>query len=136
MTGAPIKSEAWLLVAHNLLHLEDAQPDAVTWWCVSRGAGPGNRCFLYKPLTGIVLYFEILRLAPPQNFCSGFAMATAAVKILRIFDPPITARDLKTSSGAKRMGFIARNFQGKAFRIDGKDEKTILKLIKPNVKLS
>src|SRR5271155_1916466 len=109
MTGAPTTSEAWLLVARNILHLDGVRPGSVTWWCVTRGAAPGNRCFLYKPLTGIVLYFEILRLTEAQGFCSGFAMATAAVKILQVFEPPITAKDLKTSARVRQMGFITRN---------------------------
>lgn len=136
MTGAPTKSEAWFLVAHNLLHLDGARPDTVTWWCVTRGAAPGNRCFVYKPLTGVVLYFEILHLTERREFCGGFAMATAAVKILKVFEPPITVRELKSSTEVRKMGFMTRNLQGKAFRIDGQDAKTILKLHKPKAKSS
>ena len=88
----------------------------------------GDRCFVYKPLTGIVLYFEVLRLTEPLGFCTGFEMATAQVKILKIFEPPITAKALKRSPEIRQEKFVTKNFQGKAFAIQENAARSILVL--------
>src|SRR5260370_28785015 len=110
--------KAWLLVAHDILHLRDAKSGSTTWWCVPRLSAPCDKCLLYKPLRGILLQFEILPSAPViQAFCNAFAMATANVKIQKVFEPPITAKQLKALPAVKQQGFVKRNFQGKAFQI-------------------
>jgi hypothetical protein len=128
---------AWLLVAQNLLHLRDAKPGSTTWWCVPRLSTPGDKCVLYKPLVGILLQFEILPSKPvEQAFCNGFAMATANVKIHTIFEPPITAKQLKSFPAIRQQNFIRRNFQGKAFQIEGDGVMAILRLSNPAGKAS
>lgn len=128
MTGAPTKSAWWFLVARETLHLRGACAGAVSWWCVTRGATPGDRCFLYKSLTGVVLYFEVVRITKPEGLCDAFAMATAEIKVLRAFEPPITAKDLKSSPSVGKQGFIRRNFQGKAFTLDKQTSEAILEI--------
>lgn len=118
MASPPKKCTAWLLVAHNVLHLNDAKAGSDTWWCVTRDAAVGDKCFLYKPLTGIILYFEVLRMIQPQGFCSSYAMATAQVRILKVFKPPLTAKALRSSSKIRKQGFVHlfdENFKGKLF---------------------
>jgi hypothetical protein len=120
------KNSAWLLVARNILHLQDAKSRSIEWWCVPRAATPGDRCFLYKPLRGVVLYFEVLALKPSEGFCDNFVMATADVKILRTFAPPITNRDLRNSPVLRQMAFVRRSCQGKQFLLETKATKAIL----------
>ena len=80
LVSPPTESNTWLLVAHNVLHLERTKAGAVTWWCVKRDAAVGDKCFLYRPAIGVVLYFEILNLEPSQQgFCNAYAMATIPI---------------------------------------------------------
>jgi hypothetical protein len=73
--------------------------------------------------------FEILALTAPEAFCSGYAMATARIKVLRVFDPPISAKQLKSSSAVRMEGFVRKNFQGKSFILHSeKAPKAILAL--------
>lgn len=131
MVSPPTKSEFWVLVARNILHLQNAKSGKVYWWCVTRGVTPGNKCLLYKPLSGVVLYFEVLGLTQPQEFCKDFSMATAAIKILQVFDPPISVKDLKSSPRVGQKGFVKKNLQGKAFAIGKDTAEDILKLSRP-----
>jgi len=55
-------------------------------------------------------------------------MATANVKIQKVFEPPITAKQLKAFPAIRRQEFVRRNFQGKAFPIQGDGVKAILRL--------
>lgn len=107
----------WFLVAHEVHHLPERRRGERTWWCVDRRSTPGDRAFVYKPLRGILCLFEILQLDTDQLFCKSFGMATASVRILRVFDPPIPARTLRAIPGVRQEGFSRRNFQGRSFRI-------------------
>jgi hypothetical protein len=128
MITAPTRSSAWFLVARNVGHMDIVKNGSVTWWCVTRKAAVGDKCFLYKSLTGIIVHFEVLRLTEPQGFCTGYEMATAQVRVLRVFKPPIMAKALKASSVIAKQGFVRRNFQGKAFVVEENAAKAILKL--------
>jgi hypothetical protein len=137
MTAASSSANWWLFVAHDIMHLESVKSGESTWWCVSRLAVTGDQCFVYKPLWGVLLHFQVLRPAKNvQMFCSGFAMATAEVKVLEVFEPPITAKDLKTSPTVRQEGFMRRNFQGGSFRVGEPAAMDILKLSKPTAKRS
>jgi len=134
--SGPTRSGEWLLVAQNILHLERTKVGAITWWCVKSDSAVGDKCFLYRSLTGVVLYFEIIRFAPQsEGFCSAYQMATAQVKILKMFEPPITARALRRSPELKEAGFVRRNFQGKAFVVGEGMSTAILKLGQISAKL-
>jgi hypothetical protein len=123
-----LEANTRLLVAREILHLGRVKARSKTWWCVTRDALPGDKFFLYKPMAGIVLYLEVLGLAQPsQGFCSTYGMGTAEVRILKVFDPPITAKALKRSMETKNQGFVRRNFQGKAFNVDADAAKAILR---------
>jgi hypothetical protein len=91
-----------------------------------KGATPGDKCFVYKLQTGIVLYFEIVRVMERRSFCDGFSMATAEVKILKVFRPPITPTNLKSSPQTREEGFARCNFQGKAFALQARVAENIL----------
>jgi hypothetical protein len=129
------KNSAWVLVARNILHLENAKARYVGWWCVPGTAIPGDRGLLYKPREGIVLYFEVLALRPPQlGFCHSFGLATADVKILKTFGHPITINDLKHSDVLRQMTFVRRSCQGKVFPIGDEAIKAILDIPKQKAK--
>jgi hypothetical protein len=118
--------QSWLFVAHNTLHLEFLKNGAETWWCVDRRCNPNERAFIYKPLIGITLQFEILEiLKKPELFCNAFQMATARIKLLNVFDPPITSKEIKLYIGRKEV-FIRRNFQGKSFVLQSPNTPTAL----------
>jgi hypothetical protein len=122
-------SKTWLFVADNLQHLRSVKPRSRSWWCVDRRCAPKDRCFLYKRLTGIVLLFEITRIIEAQPFCNGFAMATASITIVEVFEPPIPVKALRTSQEIRQEGFFRRNFQGKSFLVHSeKTTKAILSL--------
>lgn len=105
----------WLFVAHTLLHLDELKAGEKSWWCVDRRCNPGDKAFIYQPLKGIILHFEILEfLKQPEPFCNSFQMGTAEIRVLDVFAPPVSSKDLKVSA-ARNEGFIRRNFQGKAF---------------------
>lgn len=123
-----LEARTRLLVAHEILHLGRAKVRSTAWWCVSRDAVPGDKFFLYKPLTGIVLFLEVLGPAQQQGFCDAYAMGTAKVRVLKVFDPPVTAKTLKRSMETKSQGFVRRNFQGKSFYVDDRATKAILSL--------
>ncbi len=105
----------FLHVAYNILHIPDLIKGAESWWCVSRKAIVKDRVFLYKPSRGIVCCFEIIALIDHEPYCSAFQMNTAKVKILKVYNPPITAKEIKKIPNIKKQGFIARNFQAKSF---------------------
>ena len=108
----------WLFVVHVLLHLSSLKAGEKSWWCVDRRSKPGEKAFIYQPLRGVRLLVEILDFsARPEGFCNGFAMATANIKVLKIFDPPVKAKQLKSSKIIGSEGFIGKNFQGKAFLV-------------------
>ena len=108
----------WLFVAHVLLHLSSLKVGEKSWWCVDRRCKAGEKAIIYQPHKGVRLLVEILDFsARPEGFCTGYAMNTANVKLLQIFDPPVTAKQLKSSKYVNGEGFIGKNFQGKAFLI-------------------
>lgn len=122
---------SWLLVAWNILHLNELAKAQMSWWCVDRRCKVGDKCFVYKPSKGIVLLFEIKKVNETQAFCRSFGMATAEMRILKVFDPPITAKEMKQSDeiSLREANFIKRSFQGKAFSLaDMKVVRAILKL--------
>ncbi len=83
-------------------------------------AAVGDCAFVYRPLKGISWLIKIEQLFDPsqsQPFCNSFAMATARVRILEVFDPPISAKVLKSNPVSRAEPFVGRNFQLKAFRI-------------------
>ncbi len=121
----------WFFVAHNVLHLSGVEEGQETWWCVDRNAAPGDRAFIYRPLKGIAYYLEVIEHIKPDTFCSSYGMGTARVKVLKVFDPPISAKQMKSSSVVKEEGFARRNFQGKSFTVHSKQTpKAILALAK------
>jgi hypothetical protein len=120
--------KSWLLVAWNVLHLTEAKKADTTWWCVDRRCAVGERCFIYKPSKGMLLFFEVLKINESQGFCRSFGMATAEIKIVEIFEPPITARALKQVKEISQANFVKKNFQGKAFAIENQLTKAVLKL--------
>lgn len=105
----------WLFVVRNPKHLLDLKKGDHTWWCVDRRCKPGDRAFIYRPLKGISMFLKIIDPAPPNSFCTSFSMNTAMVEIARVFDPPISARTLR--SNLSDANFVRRNFQGTAFEI-------------------
>jgi hypothetical protein len=107
----------WLLVAHNVLHLEGSRDGQSTWWCVDRRCKRGDRVFVYKPRSGILVFCEIVGEAEPQGYCEGFAMNTVKVKIVRRFDPPIPAGVIRNTRYARLENCVRRSFQGKAFKL-------------------
>jgi hypothetical protein len=129
------KNSSWLLVARNILHLDDAKVRSVGWWCVPRTAIPGDKGFIYKPPAGIVLYFEVLSVKPRElGFCDSFGLATADVKILKTFAQPITIHDLRNSPVLREMAFVKRSCQGKVFPIGDDAIKAILGIPKQKAK--
>lgn len=118
----PEPQPTWVFIAHTVLHLADLKAGEESWWCVDRSCKPGEKAFIYRPLKGIILYLEILELLKPgDTFCNSYQMGTAQIKLLNVFDPPISSKELKASA-ARNEGFIRRNFQGKAFVLNS--EKT------------
>lgn len=105
----------WLFVVHNPQHLLDLKKGDQTWWCVDRRCKTGDRAFIYRPLKGIALLLKIVGETAPNPFCNSFSMNTAAVAIVKVFDPPIPARALR--SKLRDQNFVRRNFQGTAFEI-------------------
>jgi hypothetical protein len=79
-------------------------------------------------LTGIILFLEALGPAQQQGFCDAYGMATAKVRVLKVFDPPITAKTLKRTVEIKNQRFVRHNFQGKSFDVDDGAAKAILSL--------
>ncbi|HZT29456.1 MAG TPA: hypothetical protein VFA33_06215 [Bryobacteraceae bacterium] len=131
--SSAVSTTNWFFVAHHVLHLTEVEEGRETWWCVDRNTAPGDRAFIYRPLKGVCWYFEILEHIKPDAFCSSFGMGTARVKILRVFDPPISAKQMKSSSVVKDEGFVRRNFQGKAFVVHSKETpKAMLSLARKN----
>ena len=53
-------------------------------------------------------------------FCNSHQMATALVRVLDSFDPPVTAKHLKLSR-ARSEKFVRGNFQGTSFPVVSKD---------------
>lgn len=79
----------WLFVARNTLHLDTLKNGEESWWCVARNCKPGERAFLYQPLTGIILQLEVLEfLKEAEMFCNSYQMATARIKVLNVSNPP------------------------------------------------
>lgn len=107
----------WLLVADYVLHMEKVEDNDNSWWCVDRKCKPGDRAFLYKTLKGILCYFEIIELITDQDYCKSFAMNTAKIAILNVFEKPIKSKELKAIATTKNEPFIRRNFQAKSFII-------------------
>jgi hypothetical protein len=57
-------------------------------------------------------------------------MATAKIKVLNVFDPPISSKMLKSSPVVRNESFVRRNFQGKSFTLfSDETEKAILDLV-------
>ena|ERR1017187_8317597 len=120
----------WLFVTHTTLHLERLKKGDESWWCVDRGCKLGERAFIYKALNGIFLYFEILELPKtPEMFCNSYQMATARIKVLNVFDPPISSKQLKASEVIRAEGFVRRNFQGKSFALQPKTPRAIIAIV-------
>lgn len=112
-TMQPLRT--WLLVAQSTMHLDILRDGEDSWWCVDRKCKPGERAFIYRTAIGIILQLEILEiLHRPEAACTSYGMMPARVKILNVFQPPITSKDLK-SSVVRDEGFVRRNFQGKSF---------------------
>lgn len=107
----------WILIAHETLHMPDIKQGEESWWCVDRKSKIGEKSFLYKPLKGITHYFEILEIINSKDICLCYAMNSARIKILKQFEPPITAKMLKRIKEAREEEFIRKNFQGKSFII-------------------
>jgi hypothetical protein len=106
----------WVFVTHTPLHLVRLKAGNESWWCVDRRCKAGEQAFIYKPLTGIILHLKILELSKtPELFCDTYQMATAKIKVLNVFDPPITSKQLKSSKIVRSEQFVRRNFQGKSF---------------------
>jgi len=105
----------WLFVVRNPQHLLDFQKGDETWWCVDRRCKTGDRAFIYRPLKGIAMLIKVVGDAPPNPFCSSFSMNTARIEVVKVFDPPITARTLRYR--LRDANFVRRNFQGTSFEI-------------------
>jgi len=123
----------WLFVAHNTLHLEYLNSGEESWWCVDRQCKPGEIAFVYRPLYGIARRLEILELSKKtEMFCNAYGMATARIKVLNLFSPPITPKMLKTVRELKDEAFVRRNFQGKSFLLRSRAAgEAILKIATP-----
>jgi len=130
MTAIDTK-QTWLFVAHTVFHLHRLSVGVESWRCGDRNCKAGERAFIYKPLHGIFLHFEILELLKKAElFCDNFQMATAKIKVLNVFDPPISSKMLKSSPVVRNESFVRRNFQGKSFTLfSDETEKAILDLV-------
>src|ERR1017187_17828 len=89
----PEPQPTWVFIAHTVLHLADLKAGEESWWYVDRSCKPGEKAFIYRPLKGIILYLEILELLKPgDTFCNSYQMGTAQIKLLNVFDPPISSK--------------------------------------------
>jgi hypothetical protein len=114
----PGRATTWLFVVNAVLHLSDITVGSETWWCVDRRCKTGDNAFIYKPLKGVILRLQVLGVSmKSEMFCESFHMATARVKLLDVFDPPVTARDLKSSPRIRVENFVRGNFQGTSFAV-------------------
>src|ERR1017187_6683701 len=121
--------KTWLFVTRTTLHLERLKSGEESWWCVDRRCKPGERAFIYKALNGIFLHLEILELLKqPELFCNSYKMATARIKVLNVFDPPVSPKHLKASAVLSAEGFVRGNFQGKSFVLFNKTPRAIIAL--------
>jgi hypothetical protein len=120
-------NHAWVGIAHKLLHMASVKIGQESWWCVNARSTIGDTVFIYKPGEGIVSCFRILEFTTPDKFCASFAMATAKIKVLRLFQPPISLKRLKEISGAREETFVRRNCQGTSFLI--KNETVIQSIL-------
>ncbi len=108
----------WVFIVRNPKHLIDLKTGDKSWWCADRRCKVGDRAFIYRPLKGIAMLVKIVGYAPSKPYCISFGMNTAAIEVLRIIDPSITARALKTAAGTRNANFVCRNFQGTSFLIE------------------
>ena len=57
----------------------------------------------------------------PESFCTSYQMATGRIKVLRIFEPPISPKSLRSDGIVGVEEFVRRNFQGKSFLLHSED---------------
>jgi hypothetical protein len=116
-------SDHWLLVVGATEQLLNMAEGEESWWCVDIGSKTGDLALVYRPASphiegAVVCSFEVVTLRVRQrSFCRLYGMATARIKMLRVFDPPISRRKVLENPAVKNESFARRNFQGKSFPI-------------------
>lgn len=123
---------AWLFVVHAPLHLADLKLGEESWWCVDRRCRPGEIALVYRPLRGVICLFRIVKFTTAQSFCNSYAMGTTGIEMLQVFEPPISAKQLRSASGVRGEALLRKNFQGKSFPLSSLNVVQAVTALVPN----
>lgn len=108
-----------LYVVNNLRHLRDAAAGDLTWWCVEARTVPGERAAIYLTGHGVALLFSVQATQGDQErFCTLFGMRTASIRVDKLIDPPIAAREMRAHPILSRMPALRRSFQKRSFLLE------------------